>query len=263
MKQKFWAANSSSSNAQSSICEVTALFLSSLVNFSSERTTSTTSTTTSTTTTKPVCSTSCLNQTWISSANRFAQWLFDGNFVDQTRTYNLTSTNNVSFTTDGYVGQAAVFTPNANQLLTGPNIPLENNSFTIDLWLYITLLRNIQDHVIFGVCPVAYLRQCLHLTIRQTSGVYNLYLAFYGDDLQGITPLQLNTWYHVAFVFDFPTRRQSIYLNGILDSTRISTGTLNLGGGNTLIGYISAITVYSYNNYFLVSDSLCYLPNVF
>ena len=179
--------------------------------------------------------------------------MFDGNFVDQTRTYNLTPINGVSFTTNGYVGQAAVFTLDANQSLTGPNIPLQNSGFTIDVWLYITQLRDSLDHAIFTICQSTYWYQCLHLTIRQTSGVYNLYLGFFNDDLSGTTPLQLNTWYHVAFVFDFPTRRQSIYLNGILDSTRISTGTLNLGSSNTIIGYISALWPNNPNNYFLVS----------
>lgn len=215
----------------------------------------TTSTTTSTTTTTAlVCSNSCLNQTWISSANRYARWLFDGNFIDQTRTYNLTSTNGVSFTTSGYVGQAAVFTLDAQQLLTGPNIPLQNTSFTIDFWFYITFLRAIQDHGFFDICSQTATRQCLHLTIRRTNGSYNLYLGFFGDDLVGVTPLQLNRWYHATFVFDFPARQQSIYLDGILERTRTSGGTLQLGNQSTLIGYLSPLLVYSPNNYFLVSD---------
>ena len=219
----------------------------------SQQTTSTTSTTTTTTTTAPVCSTSCLNQTWISSVNRFARWLFDENFVDQTRTFNLTSTNGVSFTTDGYVGQAAVFTLDAYQLLTGPNIPLGNTGFTVDAWLYITQLRDVIDHEILGICHWSSTDQCLHLTIRQTSGVYNLYMGFYDDDLSGVTPLQLDTWYHAAFVFEYPTRRQSIYLNGILESIRIAAGTLSLGSSDTVIGYIPTLRMNNQNNYFLVS----------
>ena len=142
------------------------------------------------------------------------------------------------------------------------NQPYSDEGYSNSLYIVkLFMTHSALDHVIFGVCPSASLRQCLHLTIRQTSGVYNLYLGFYGDDLQGITPLQLNTWFHAAFVFDFSTRTQSIYLNGILESSRIAVGTLTLGNGTTVVGYISAIEGYSNNNYFLVSNVFLYMPN--
>lgn len=214
----------------------------------------TTSTTSTTTTAAPICFTSCLNQTWISSGNRFARWLFDGNFVDQTRTYNLTPSNGVSFTTSGYVGQAAVFTLGSNQFLTGPNIPIQNAGFTVDFWFYITYLNEVIDQSFFGICQWPNWYECLHLTMRRTGAIYNLYLGFFNDDLLGLAPLQLNTWYHAAFVFEFSTRRQSIYLNGILDNTRIASGTLNLGNPNTVVGNIDTLWAQSPNNFFLVSD---------
>ena len=56
----------------------------------------------------------------------------------------------MSFATYGYVNQAIQFTTNASNMLNVPYIPLSSTSFSIDMWLYITGLLNIQDHGIFG-----------------------------------------------------------------------------------------------------------------
>ena len=95
-------------------------------------------------------------------------------------------------------------------------------------------------------------------TYNHSSEQWNLsfvFGVFFGDDLQGITRLQLDTWFHAAFVFDYPTRIQSIYINGILESNRIAGGTLDLGSENTVLAYISAIAASSPNNYFIVSSA--------
>lgn len=182
--------------------------------------------------------------------------MFDGTFNDQTGNYNATPSNNVTFTNHGYVQQAAVFIGNASQMLTAPYMPLSYTSFIIETWIYITGLSNIQDHSIFGLCPVAASHQCLHLTIRRARPNYYLYLGFYNDDCQGSTPLPLTTWIHAAFVFDMINMKQFIYLNGILDTTCSPTSALTATTGNVNIGYIPALPINSANNYFQVIDSL-------
>ena len=99
--------------------------------------------------------TTCLNQTWQSSTDLISEWLFDQTFNDALENYNASSVNNVTFTTQGYVQQAAVFIANANQMLIAPHMPLTNSSFTIETWLYITSLMNVQDQCIFGLCSAA------------------------------------------------------------------------------------------------------------
>ncbi|CAF0780857.1 unnamed protein product [Adineta steineri] len=57
-------------------------------------------------------------------------------------------------------------------------------------------------------------------------------------DCFGSTPLILNTWMHVAFVFDATTFTQKIYLNGILDNTCSPSLNLTITPTNVTIGYI-------------------------
>lgn len=217
---------------------------------------------TTTTTTAYICNKTCLNQTWQLSSNLLSEWLFDEDFSDQTAIYNATSSNNVSFTTNGYIQQAAVFTINANQLLTVPHMPLSYTSFTIEAWIFVTSLT-LFDHSIFGLCPVAASHQCLHLTIRQSSSNFYLYLGFYSDDCQGITPVTLNTWIHVAFVFDMTNMKQMVYYNGILDATCSSSSAITATSGNVTIGYIAALPITSANNYFRVIYFLLYINLLF
>jgi len=163
--------------------------------------------------------------------------------------------NNVSFTTQGYVQQAAVFIHNDNQMLTAPSIPLSNTSFTVETWFYSTGFLNIQDHSIFGFCYAPALYQCLHITIRQRSFMYYLYFGFYDADCPGNIPLTSNTWYHAGLVFDMTSMTQFVYLNGVLDRSCIQSSAVNAFPGNVTIGYIPGIVSNTYpDNHFQVID---------
>ncbi len=210
------------------------------------------------TTTAPItpifCTFSCINQTWNSSQNRLSQWLFDGNFLDQINNYDLTPSKSFLFTTEGYVNEAVVFSPNANQMLIGPYIPILNNSFTIDTWLYLSNLMEKADHSIFGLCSVGQMSQCLHITIRSNSEYYFLYLGFYGSDCPGRTHLKLNNWIHATFVFDFSTLQQIIYLDGLLDNICTTPSILTANPTNITIGDIPILEKLMGDNYFRVTD---------
>jgi hypothetical protein len=56
------------------------------------------------------------------------------------------------------------------------------------------------------------------------------------DDLIGATSLTINTWYHVAYVYDYSNKLQSIYLQGVLDGTKTSSGPYQGQNGSTIIG---------------------------
>lgn len=60
-------------------------------------------------------------------------------------------------------------------------------------------------------------------------------MGFFNDDLAGRTTIQANTWHHAAFVYDLPTSTQRVYLNGMLDATRISSPYQG-ASGDTVIG---------------------------
>ena len=49
--------------------------------------------------------------------------------------------------------------------------------------------------------------------------------------------MYVNTWYHVAFVYDYSTSIQSVYLNGILENSRISNSYKGMSG-HILIGAV-------------------------
>ncbi|CAF0856797.1 unnamed protein product [Adineta steineri] len=70
--------------------------------------------------------------------------------------------------------------------------------------------------------------------------------------------LHTNTWYHIAFIYDYPTGTQFIYINGDLDISRSGAGPYMGTSGDLTIGtgYISMP-----DNYFDgCLDSIAYYP---
>lgn len=98
------------------------------------------------------------------------------------------------------------------------------------MWFYCTYLTN-GDNGLFGQYHSQNLAQSLHYQIRN----YHLHLGFYADDLEGSTMIQINTWYHVAFVYDYSSSTQQIYLNGIQDGNR-SSSPYQCTSGSIVIG---------------------------
>jgi hypothetical protein len=202
------------------------------------------------------CPFSCLNQTWISSSDLLAKWAFDGTFVDQMNTYNATPVNSPAFITNGYVNQALGFIAASNQYLYTSYIPLINATFTIELWLYPTGYPNPRDHSILGLCTNTSTDQCLQLTIRNSTGAYGLYMAFFGDNCSSSTAVPPNQWTHAAFVFDSTILAMSIYQNGVLVASCIAAHPLQGIPNNVTIGYIPGIVAAYGTNYFKVEPFL-------
>ena len=100
------------------------------------------------------------------------------------------------------------------------------------MWIYIADVITPQDIPIVAQCQSLALSRCLHLVVRNT----NLYFGFYFDDLQGVTNLTASRWYHTAFVFDFATNEQSVYLDGVVDATCIASGPYQGVDGSVTIG---------------------------
>jgi hypothetical protein len=199
-----------------------------------------------------VCYPSCLYQKWISSSDLLAKWTFDGTFIDQMNTYNATPMNSPSFITNGYVNQALILNAASSQYLYTSYIPLINATFTIELWLYPTGFPNPRDHSILGLCTNTSTDQCLQLTIRNSTGTYRLYMAFFGDNCLSNTTVPLNQWTHAAFVFDSATLAMSIYQNGVLVANCIAALPLQGIANNVTIGYIQGIVAAYGTNFFKV-----------
>jgi hypothetical protein len=193
------------------------------------------------------CNSTCVNQTWSSSANRLATWLFNGNYQDQMNNYNATPTINMTFITNGYSKQALTFS--SNPMLTAPYIPLASSSLTIDTWLYITnLTTNIIYDVVFSICYQLSSSKCLLLMIRQNNSAAVLYGGFYNNDCAGVSALKTNRWFHAAFTFDLTTLTEKIYLNGLLENTCSVSSAFTGTTTNTSIGLLplySSLSTYS------------------
>jgi hypothetical protein len=157
-----------------------------------------------------------------------------------------------SVITNGYVNQVLKLNAASNQYLYTSYILLIGAAFTIELWLYPTGYPNPTDHSILGLCTNLSNDQCLHLTIRNSTGTYRLYMSFFGDNCLSNTTVPLNQWTHAAFVFDSTTLAMSIYQNGLLVGNCTTALPLQSIANNVTIGYIPGIVPKYGTNYFQV-----------
>ncbi len=123
-----------------------------------------------------------------------------------------------------------------------PFLSLNSTSFTIEAWIYSTTL--IGDRGIFGQCQCSTCtNQCFFFICRNN----RLYVGFTLNDLSGTTNMAINTWYHVAFVYNSQTQQQILYLNGVQDSINYNVAAYQGKNGSIQIG---STEVYSATNYF-------------
>ncbi len=136
----------------------------------------------------------------------------------------------------------------ANQYRVLPNLPLANNSFSIEFWAKRNAPNN-HDFVIVQGRPSD--NQMLHVGFRNGN---DFTFAFYNNDLN--TPSFTDTdWHHWAATYDATTRRRVIYRDGVQVVTDVApvnyqgTGPITLGGTPNLTldfdGSISAVRFWS------------------
>lgn len=150
-------------------------------------------------------------------------------------TYNGTLLYGATYTNSTYFsyGSNLVLNNTLNQtmIVSSPFFSLAYTSFTFEAWIYGYTLSG--DNSIFGQCQCSTCQdQCLFLIVRN----FRLYMGFMLDDLVGTATLSANTWYHVAFVYDYSTLTQSLYIQGVLDSSRSSAGPYIGQNGSIYIG---------------------------
>lgn len=130
--------------------------------------------------------------------------------------------------------------------IVSPYFNLSYTSFTVEAWIY--LFSTTGDNVLFSQCECGTCAsRCLSLVIRNGK----LYMAFSLNVLLGNTAMAINTWYHVAFVYDYSSKTQYVYLQGILDGTKTSSEPYQGQSGSIVIG-MSNISSTTYNG--LIDD---------
>ena len=180
-----------------------------------------------------------------------AYWTFDNTAVDSYGVYNGQLINGAGYTLSNSTsqpyfgnGQALNLVSSSNQLflVSASFFNLSYTSFTIEAWIYPTVLRG--DHGIFGQCSCSSCsNQCLYLIIRNSI----LYVDFTSNYLSGSTVLSNYTWYHVAFVYNYGAGQQILYVNGVQDA--IKSNSQPYLGQNASIS-IGSTQVSSTTNYF-------------
>ncbi|CAF0960085.1 unnamed protein product [Adineta steineri] len=162
-------------------------------------------------------------------------WQFDNNTLDSISNFNGEAVNSPIYLTSGITGNgyALQLIRNNTQYVT---ITTYQNfsyiSFTVEMWIYPTLLNTSVFYALFSQRDDAVIGRLLHLKIKNN----RLYMGFYSDDLPCSTALSTNTWYHVAFVYDYRSRSQMAYLNGNQDCYRSPAGPYSGVSGAINIG---------------------------
>ncbi|CAF4172873.1 unnamed protein product [Adineta steineri] len=178
----------------------------------------------------------------------------ENNVVDSISNLSGTAINSPTYTSSGINGGYNLqLIGSSNQYITISTYQsFVSTSFTVEMWIYPTSLSSGTSYGLFSQYQAVTQDHNLYLIL---SGG-NLKMGFWNDDVTSGTTLSTNAWYHVAFVYDYSSQTQIIYLNGVQDISRSpagpylgASGAINIGnyfdGSNhTFDGYIDQVTLY-------------------
>ena len=179
-----------------------------------------------------------------------AYWSFDSIAIDLYGVYNGNMINGATYTPAsanyfGY-GRALSLNSSLNQSfqVTTPFLNLAYTSFTIEAWIY-SPTGFAGASGIFGQCQCSTCaNQCLYFIVQAN----RLYIGFTFNDLSGSTTLASSTWYHVAFVYNYQTQQQILYLNGIQENLKSNAQPYQGTNGTVQIGSTQVFLIPNYFN---------------
>jgi sugar lactone lactonase YvrE len=179
-------------------------------------------------------------------AGLVAWWRAEGDAKDVLGRNDGALLNGTTFET-GEVGQSFKLNgvDNFVQVKNPVGLPLGNAPRTVELWFKVgkDLIASTesslvqygtpQDGEMFGL-----------LTTLNNPGKLNFYgQGQFSNDLDGVTPLLQNVWYHGAVTYDGSTVR--LYLNGRLESSRTANLNTVLNENGLTIGYRSPTQLWT------------------
>ncbi|CAF2049023.1 unnamed protein product [Rotaria magnacalcarata] len=177
-------------------------------------------------------------------------WSFDSTLQDLYNNFNGIGINTPGYSSPGYNGAGACLWLNQSLsqsvTINTTFLNMAYTSFTLEVWAYANSLHNnnpYTDNAVFGQFQQNIQDHSLHIIIRNQ----RIYLGFFSDDLQGNQVLYPNQWYHMAYIYDYSTSTQYVYVNGYLDNSRNLSGPYQGTSGAMTIGTNG---VNAPNNYF-------------
>jgi len=137
----------------------------------------------------------------------------------------------------------------------GPHIALDNQSFTIAMWINPSLTGS---QILFSEQQSSSTDLNMHFRIGGTGStdapVNGVRFGFYSNDLDTTANvLQANNWYHVVFWYNFENQRRRIYINGVQAADAAATpykgntGVICLGswlGSSFFTGMVDDFQMY-------------------
>jgi len=168
------------------------------------------------------------------SADLVGWWRFDDGSgttaMDSSGNGNDGTLNGGATWTDGRIGGAIQFN-GADSAVIAPYIPLNNQSFTIAMWVNPVLYTD--QTVVFSQVQTNSQHLSMHYRLW---GDGRVRMGFYSNDLDTAAgTVADNNWYHIIFWYDFENQTRRIYIDGV--QTAEDAGVPYLGAsGDTVIG---------------------------
>ncbi|MEJ2704505.1 MAG: PA14 domain-containing protein [Sedimentisphaerales bacterium] len=138
---------------------------------------------------------------------------------------------------EGKLGGALQF-DGAGTRVVAPHIPLDSRSFTVTMWVNAVLYTG--EQVVFSTGLTGADNTDMHFRLGGPGSgnvpAGGVRMGFYNNDLD--TPgglIQENTWYHLAFWYDFENLNRRIYIDGVMEAEATANPYLGTTG-NTVIG---------------------------
>ena len=162
---------------------------------------------------------------------------------------------------DGELGGALEFN-GSNARVVAPHIPLDNQSFTIMMWINPVLYTN--EQVVFSQNQSGSTNLSMHFRLGGPNiGAGNVpaggvRMGFYSNDLDTAGDLiEDNNWYHITFWYDSENQNRRIYIDGVQEAEAAATpylgtsgdtliGSWALGGGQWFRGIIDDVQIYDH-----------------
>ena len=181
-----------------------------------------------------------------------AYWTFDAVTNDYFGVYNGTLINGATYfstsTTNPFVGygRGLSLTSTSSQYFTviSPFLDLSFKSFTIEARIF-PIISSSTD---FGIFSTFQCFICTNLGLSLIIRNYQLFVIFTNNDLAGNTTLVTSTWYHIAFVYNYETLQQIIYINGVQDAIKSNAAPYQGINGTLLIGAAQAYSLLRFFN---------------